>query len=1237
MAKAAAQIYTPDSFSNMGPFKGIVLRVKEQSEKPEPATWLSSFFGDGLADAAGVPTSLVEIKVRVPEVHAMLPIPEQLGDAEGPHQKTINMYPTFIAQSLAVEAPMPGDLVWVDWGNRQSWTDPVYVRPVKESRGMGAGGPGGGAAFPCAPEGAYSAAPASGDSTAGKNLPAKPHVGLPRLKRKPKVEGTNKFVFDANVDPDATTNCWKAVVNGAQNFPPGVSIIAPLTANGPNDEQHNHGKRSTLIWYSNAVDFKQDWELIYWFHGLEGFSRKTFADRVIPQLKKAADQGRNFVFVKPELPWSKRGTKKKRGPRQMGAWLKEKKDTWGGDFSELHMQVMAKLGPVGQPAFISCYGQGAGGSALAQAAKSGAFHDVKPNRIFFSEADSGWDYGYGGALGTVWEKYASRNSEVWLTAMTTEGRTARKLATDFFESPNNVGKIKAPRQVFHIKTSKSVKWCGNNALSVVADELQKRTADSDHKAVAEAASAQPNSETAAENAGADVAAQEATDAVHNPPVDPDAMTDAEAAAFLDAGSGSPPRRKQITRTTAGAQPPPQGPATSPSQVSKQSTTAQAPTWTTAPAQYKYTPVRIKDYGDKSVVASQAATMLEGIEVGVSVHKLAAARYRALKKAALSAGFSGFKAVKGWGPAQFTSWAQYKAHMNATYAEIDPATGQKGDNGIELGRKYQSYHSNHETGLAFDVDAHGVFPVALDPSQMLMHIGVQKTQPLFKWLKNNAHRFGFTPHNHSPWHWEVRLPYAAWASGQEFTSDYAVRVTDVGQQTGAAPNQLPGGGPPGAGGQQQQCVYTGGPGGAGGGGGGGAGGGVGGFGSAGYTPGATYNVAAGSPLGSRLIAVAPPKNQVPPVTEWGIGVKEGKKRWNELVDSFVLHETAGWPKSGATLAYRSLPGKRSKYKEQRPKPPKNMSMPEEPMSYPAKEQKPSEQCVHYWCGGDGVIAQMCHPSVLAYHGRPANFHSCGIEVCCRASGGGAQAAKTLLKQGHHVVSSTGHGDIATEPGMEIPCKVTGHVKTYHLCTLAQCVSTWDLFISLRTNPPPPTLLEGQKRYSNKGYPWKSRHAQRGTPRIEIPITFPAMGGYTDKFFWGKWAGKPSRSVSRVEAWWKKHVPAGIYCHARISNHHDGLQLEYYFFARARGLGPIDAFYAMVGGMCSGTLTGEGGCWTPMPEAMVALGKSKYPAAWLNGSGGNAKSKYDVKKGEWRKLAAANPQWFAQGLAPRSLPA
>ena len=145
IANAASNQFVSDSLIGTGPYKAIVLRVEKDDKTAEAGSWLSntlsSFFGDA--------PKIVKIKARIPEIHAALPIPEQTGDAEGPHQPIIDLYPTFIAQDTQVEAPKPGDIVNVDFGNKNTYSDPIYLGPlIKTALTPGAaGGIGGAGAF----------------------------------------------------------------------------------------------------------------------------------------------------------------------------------------------------------------------------------------------------------------------------------------------------------------------------------------------------------------------------------------------------------------------------------------------------------------------------------------------------------------------------------------------------------------------------------------------------------------------------------------------------------------------------------------------------------------------------------------------------------------------------------------------------------------------------------------------------------------------------------------------------------------------------------------------------------------------------------------------------------------------------------------------------------------------------------------------------------------------------------
>ena len=89
----------------------------------------------------------------------------------------------------------------------------------------------------------------------------------------------------------------------------GAAYIARVPGNGVTDPKHKHGSRSTLIYIPSTFSSGRQYELIYFFHGLNGYLRK---DRVGMSLQAMEAQNRNFILVVPELPWSHNATPFKR-------------------------------------------------------------------------------------------------------------------------------------------------------------------------------------------------------------------------------------------------------------------------------------------------------------------------------------------------------------------------------------------------------------------------------------------------------------------------------------------------------------------------------------------------------------------------------------------------------------------------------------------------------------------------------------------------------------------------------------------------------------------------------------------------------------------------------------------------------------------------------------------------------------------------------------------------------------
>ena len=140
-----------------------------------------------------------------------------------------------------------------------------------------------------------------------------------------------------------------------------------------------------------------------------------------------------------------------------------------------------------------------------------------------------------------------------------------------------------------------------------------------------------------------------------------------------------------------------------------------------------------------------------------LHYLASVRLKQLILDAAQAGFEDVRLASGWRRKTYSTREAYNAAMIEKYGSV------------EEGRKWIAYESPHMTGLSIDFGNNGLYPKSATNSQ-------QKQTPFFAWLKENAHNYGMTPYKREAWHWEVKVPLDAYASGDEFTNNYAVYVT-----------------------------------------------------------------------------------------------------------------------------------------------------------------------------------------------------------------------------------------------------------------------------------------------------------------------------------------------------------------------------------------------------------------------------------------------------------------------------
>lgn len=124
LRKVIREVSNPNSFDTSTGFIGIVLYAPPGIIAPSPGTNFSMI--ESVTKYGGI--NLGQIIVRVPELHAFLPEPENEEDF-----KRIIQHPIFTAINDGVPPPKVGDLVIVDFKNRANRTDGLYISKVKDA------------------------------------------------------------------------------------------------------------------------------------------------------------------------------------------------------------------------------------------------------------------------------------------------------------------------------------------------------------------------------------------------------------------------------------------------------------------------------------------------------------------------------------------------------------------------------------------------------------------------------------------------------------------------------------------------------------------------------------------------------------------------------------------------------------------------------------------------------------------------------------------------------------------------------------------------------------------------------------------------------------------------------------------------------------------------------------------------------------------------------------------------
>ena len=1116
VANSAQNQFDTNAIDNTGPYKAIVLRIETPlgaSPEPEAGSWMSTLLGDMWP----TPPILVSVKARIPEIHAALPIPEGRGDVDGPHQQVIDMYPTYVAQSTDMTpAPAIDDIIYVDYGNKNTWTDPIIVRYLigQKPGSGGSSGTGGKDCFKSVGSAGGLSAP-SGDALPGANK-AVAQSGLPLLPRKAVNVESGEYTFEKGEKGGYvnTVTAWEKAIKAAKI--PGKSWLGYLTGNdappllfaamygGEGDTEHKSedNLRDTIIFIPNVtnVSFKEaPVEILVYFHDFNEYDIKSFTE-IANAIKKMAEAGRNFVLVMPELPWSS-NTNTPNGRTDNG--LHEYQIWWRVVLETLTEISGASFEDGSESLFVSVIAKGAGSFIIKNAADKSQFHGTciqaldilgsdcpNPAQRMIMSFSKGYSYAFinkqaGGGLPNKWLEEIDPNITECAFLV---------FSSDFF---GQALPIEAQPLIMELK-SKLDPDKPHNVNNVIIDQY-----DDNVDITAASLLRWVNLAKAGVKEEEEIAAKKVADAT---PQTDETAADADNTSVEDA-SEIPPEPTPPKQPDA-QQPPPPDPPTPPSETPKKSATSPKDAATLSPAVvWQENRVRVVDMGG-SLVGAAAENLLVKIPdqwtTGSKIrklHKLAMARVEAIIVSAAAAGIT-LSVVSAWREHKWKSYESYKAKMIQEYGSL------------KEGKKMRAFDSPHETGLAVDWGK----PSGLEPKSKT--ISAQKKTKAFAWLQQNAHLFGLTPYKEEPWHWEMKITKEAYITGEEFAVgsplSYAVRVDSLGSTDAQLPSG-PGSGGTGGGGDFDEfaaatCRRRSG-GGSGGGGGMAAGDGA---------PGISFN-SVGSPGDVNIVPgpAMPSRNHAN-----GKGYPKRKKQ----IKMYIIHETGGWPtEDGEKYAFKlGLNNPKSKY---------------------APGGKKEGSMVTYWTAHNGDIVQTAPFTSQCWSGTPCNGISQGNEMGNLVRTDVTRTNKHIKVKGHILIRQDDKGHVRVLPGYEGGGTYRGNSnESFMLDSLAQVEAVWKHIV------------------------WISGGAggMEGSELLNLPIAFPAV--MNEDYYW--WGRTPVGADPMT--WWKATAKDDGFAGGIVSHHNwhhgDGEFGEYYCLARAQGFNPDDAYYTAVGALCS--MAGKG---------------------------------------------------------------
>ena len=333
LARAIEKVFTPNKFERVGTLYGILLRQNSPYSEDDPYTPLDVLNTATFAMCGASKYRMPTYKIRIPELHFMLPIPKNPLAPNETDQIIIDCYPTIqaIDTLVAKKAVRPGDIVKVEMANRGAISRLYYVGPVDPDGTVNPWVVGphsppydyGQLLEECKKK--YSNAGSRGDIIGKGQSAIKENASVPLVVKGMGI-GQNKIIT-GRIYKEWLFKLFQSLK--AVDKYTGLVWLGVCQNNGPEDQEQmlsNDGLkvatgppgRSTVIYMPASTDPSSPLEIIYWFHDALEFKNNTDEwDRLWDSLKEMSKKQktldgarRNFVFVVPEMLWSEEGSGK---------------------------------------------------------------------------------------------------------------------------------------------------------------------------------------------------------------------------------------------------------------------------------------------------------------------------------------------------------------------------------------------------------------------------------------------------------------------------------------------------------------------------------------------------------------------------------------------------------------------------------------------------------------------------------------------------------------------------------------------------------------------------------------------------------------------------------------------------------------------------------------------------------------------------------------------------------------